>query len=353
MLSIIQHARDRQASVPHDRLYALRSLVKDSAGFTLNYAESAAEVYRDFAIHEIQRTGKLDILGFAREQNHGDYPSLPSWVADWTDFSVPEPFPKTHCISLFAGDARADHPKQVLSNAVDVEEDFRRRLDGPTPENFRYTRVYNANAGINHGVTFSADGTQLGVMGLVFDRISYNLDEIKSSTEPFYRQIVPKDFPLDEPYVTGGTYLEALSHTLCADVEVGFRASRRGKSIRWPRDGNIVKALSNNVIENVLRSGADFKSAKMDAEVSDIPFTLVRWLGARRLFVTDRGFIGLGPQNAMPGDMVYVLSGAQVPFVIRSDANCKRHVGEAYIHGIMDGEAATGQEGSFRELNLS
>lgn len=63
----------------------------------------------------------------------------------------------------------------------------------------------------------------------------------------------------------------------------------------------------------------------------------------RRFCVTAEGRIGLVPHNALAGDLVVVLHGAQVPFVIRPSAATGGRqyelVGECYVHGLMDGEA--------------
>lgn len=59
---------------------------------------------------------------------------------------------------------------------------------------------------------------------------------------------------------------------------------------------------------------------------------------ARSFFITQKGYFGLGPSQAIGGDVVCVLRGGNVPFVLR-----RRHeksyslIGEAYVHGIMDG----------------
>ena len=58
-------------------------------------------------------------------------------------------------------------------------------------------------------------------------------------------------------------------------------------------------------------------------------------------FITERGYIGLGPRYLQPGDAVCVLFGARVPHVLRPRTEGQRgylFVGEAYVHGIMDGE---------------
>ncbi|RYP57205.1 hypothetical protein DL769_009630 [Monosporascus sp. CRB-8-3] len=66
-----------------------------------------------------------------------------------------------------------------------------------------------------------------------------------------------------------------------------------------------------------------------------------RWyLYERRPFVTGDGRPGLALADTRPGDQICVLNGASVPFVIRPNSKGEfRLVGEAYIYGLMDGEA--------------
>jgi hypothetical protein len=69
--------------------------------------------------------------------------------------------------------------------------------------------------------------------------------------------------------------------------------------------------------------------------------------GNRRLFHTSKGYLGLGPALLQAGDIVSVLAGGIIPFVLRQDSRSslsKRRfqlVGEAYVHGIMRGEAVS------------
>lgn len=70
----------------------------------------------------------------------------------------------------------------------------------------------------------------------------------------------------------------------------------------------------------------------------------------RRLFRADpdrtsRGLkdplFGIGPSGTAPGDRVCILLGCSVPVILGSGRRegVSRIVGEAYVHGIMDGEA--------------
>ena len=60
----------------------------------------------------------------------------------------------------------------------------------------------------------------------------------------------------------------------------------------------------------------------------------------RALFVTKRGYIGLAPWNAAPGDSVVILKGGKTPFLLRLAPVIGRYtlVGEAFVYGIMAGE---------------
>jgi hypothetical protein len=60
----------------------------------------------------------------------------------------------------------------------------------------------------------------------------------------------------------------------------------------------------------------------------------------RCLFITKKGYYGLGPWIMKAGDECHILKGARVPFVLRKadDGLSLKVVGEAYLHGIMHGE---------------
>jgi len=60
----------------------------------------------------------------------------------------------------------------------------------------------------------------------------------------------------------------------------------------------------------------------------------------RRFGITMSGRMLLGPRDVVPGDVVCVLHGGDVPFVLRPrGGNRYSLVGECYVHGLMDGEA--------------
>jgi hypothetical protein len=83
----------------------------------------------------------------------------------------------------------------------------------------------------------------------------------------------------------------------------------------------------------------------------------------RRPCVTETRYIGCVPPLAMVGDIVYLVQGAQVPFVLRDvkgegadvgrfGAERYQLVGEAYVHGVMDGELFGRETGELRMEDL-
>ncbi|KAH8726434.1 hypothetical protein GQ44DRAFT_705619 [Phaeosphaeriaceae sp. PMI808] len=49
--------------------------------------------------------------------------------------------------------------------------------------------------------------------------------------------------------------------------------------------------------------------------------------------------MGLGYHDIRAGDLVVILRGGAIPFILRKDANGYHLIGNAYVHGIMQGEA--------------
>ncbi|KAK6442553.1 hypothetical protein LTR95_001214 [Oleoguttula sp. CCFEE 5521] len=56
-------------------------------------------------------------------------------------------------------------------------------------------------------------------------------------------------------------------------------------------------------------------------------------------FVTEAGHVGIGPDYVCPGDVVAVLFGGRVPFLLRKRAEHYRIVGPCYVFDMMDGKA--------------
>jgi hypothetical protein len=58
------------------------------------------------------------------------------------------------------------------------------------------------------------------------------------------------------------------------------------------------------------------------------------------------GYIGIGDVMLESGDLVCILFGGNVPFILREVKGKYQFIGECYVHGIMWGEAL--REGKVR-----
>lgn len=67
---------------------------------------------------------------------------------------------------------------------------------------------------------------------------------------------------------------------------------------------------------------------------------LLTFAHGRSFFITKKGFIRIGPRSTKSGDVLCGLFGSTVPFLLRTLAETEKYrlIGEAYVHGIMDGE---------------
>lgn len=81
------------------------------------------------------------------------------------------------------------------------------------------------------------------------------------------------------------------------------------------------------------------------------PRAVASTLKQNAFFVTSKGYLGIGPRDMQPGDVIAIFDGASTPFVLRQwntngstdlglDKDCTpryKIVGDCYLHGWMDG----------------
>jgi hypothetical protein len=96
-------------------------------------------------------------------------------------------------------------------------------------------------------------------------------------------------------------------------------------------------------------------SAQIQIEQRDFEGSHSQWCQGRQFFVTEKGFVGWCPVAARVGDVLGLFAGCRIPYVLRRGSGGKemrwKIVGDAYVHGIMDGEVEkyeVGGEGMIR-----
>lgn len=58
----------------------------------------------------------------------------------------------------------------------------------------------------------------------------------------------------------------------------------------------------------------------------------------RRVFITNKGLLGLGPSHQRRGDEVWILAGGSTPVLLRRHGSAMELLGESYVHRLMHGE---------------
>ncbi|KAI0397903.1 hypothetical protein F5Y17DRAFT_254452 [Xylariaceae sp. FL0594] len=118
---------------------------------------------------------------------------------------------------------------------------------------------------------------------------------------------------------------------------------------RMRRKMNLQNADSDESV--LMRVGGISMADVRSEEWNEYTANLLRNAG-RRVFATDNGFVGLGPESLGVGDVVVVAKGGSTPLALRCCDSVNsgvglrwRYVGEVYCDGVMDGEMLSAPEG--------
>jgi hypothetical protein len=178
-------------------------------------------------------------------------------------------------------------------------------------------------------------------------------------------------------YVTGNcTVYEAFWRTTLGDVmwespqshstksDMFFERFRRTvpeDELIWRKYVDWTKDLVSDMPREGLLDKRPWNQQEMELPVSNTYFGS-RCMN-RTFFITEKGYMGIGPLQTQPGDVIHLLCGSTVPFVLRKDVDHyppkspsvvsrvkvidsikllggKHHrlVGDCFVHGVMDGE---------------
>ncbi len=165
-----------------------------------------------------------------------------------------------------------------------------------------------------------------------------------------WRAMAGVDQDPNRAYVAGGTCMDAYWRTLC--LNIGVPSARRG--------GNEPASLDDRMVhdqwwfEELLAKrhvSHEILSMKTDSVMVDTH--IHHTTAGRRFFITKRGYFGLGHGIVAVGDQVCVLAGGKMPFILREHSTQMSErrgnalpaitrysfVRDAYVHGLMHGEA--------------
>lgn len=334
----LHRARSLKVTDPRDRVFAMLGHYSVSgsnpqgtrnvalANMKADYTITTAQAYFDVA--EKALTGDTSLIVLAAVQHmslpaSGDAPkstdsrvvdkdTLPSWVPDWRtyqSFILSEPINPHRAHGKTSSDLSVDTERLILSIhgvKIDVVEACSKPL---AAKEF-------------HLHSTSSVGQQLAI-------------------ESLWREICLKDrFNLDDTYVNGESAFFAYMQTLangCVQIatrearpyDESFKSECLAKEAKY-----LMNTLGPDAVEPSLRELAETTGAK------DEWSRAANGASKNRIFArTKKGYFVLGPKVMKEGDIVCVLFGGKMPFVLRPWGPYFLLVGECYVHGLMNGEA--------------
>jgi hypothetical protein len=154
-----------------------------------------------------------------------------------------------------------------------------------------------------------------------------------------------------------GTMSEDLE-TLLADFSAYIVALLLDDHTTWGRNYTMYQPDTDEEFHNLQRSISPSTMRHLRALASRgdrqrFLDSATMFCDCRRLFLTLNGFVGLGPDTMREGDLVCILAGGDLPFVLRplkkglgsetaelsTISDRYLFVGECYVEGLMKGEA--------------
>ncbi|MCJ1479437.1 hypothetical protein MMC13_008123 [Lambiella insularis] len=296
-----------QTTDPRDKVIALIGLTKDAKKYEssmTDYSKRIMDLYRDTTGQLISTKRSLLLLSSVEDSLDRSFHELPSWVPDysvWQRFSI---------------------------------------LGLPV----RHSK-YSAAANTVASVRWEQGSRFLAVDGLRQDQVeavSANSLDNSQIAQAFLFQCLELSAPLLQ---RGTISIDSIWRTLIGNTggdtypaPEKYRAHFRSYLSRLTaRKRAFSKMIAGNTDLSTLLAteSKDHRSTTSQLYQASVAYTAPH----RKFFTTTKGTIGLGPRSMQPGDLVCVLCGGIVPFILRKDGQRYTLIGEAYVHGIMDGQA--------------
>jgi hypothetical protein len=329
-----------QSTCPRDKIFALLGFAEHSPGIfqLVDYDKNLSDVLYDVAKYLYLNEGCLqEVLHFAGIGWDGAEPGCPSWVPNWTISRQPatlahSPFD----VSAYYRAATQLTPQISIQPEARVLKSKGQQLDyikvlssvmkDPAPD-----RLTLPLEGVED-LTFWFRDTQAL---LAENCTAQYLPTQQPITEAFWRTLIGDSIHSSRPAPSnfGEKFTKYLS--LMKNLH-DLKAKHGSDLLRVKREMSEPAFYKQyfGTLEELMAFMRDVWNASF----------LVGQSGFSRAFcITASGYIGLVPEYTATGDIICLIYGSEVPFVLRSMSGEHEGdyqlVGECYVHGIMDGEA--------------
>ncbi|KAM0146944.1 hypothetical protein ACHAQE_010483 [Botrytis cinerea] len=309
----------RKARYPRDRIYGLLGMASDTQSLDIQ------PIYTNIDSDEETQTKTLK--------------GLPSWVPDFTN-TLLEPSCETKKTALFSASGQSE------LSIVSALEDEDPRIIG-----LRGVRVDTV---MMIGSLFTVDNRQ-GIISRTTDEylaihanITRYFDEITHFCEQA-QTLIAKD-TASPPLQDEMKWFGANWRIPCADQTDSFtfrtRASHTSlmgyndlrRSIELYSD-NARSITDNHLSEEEFDANTEEHIRCVQTAAYASYKNAMSYQQNRRPFISEQGYVGLVPGHSLPGDIIVIIFGMVQPSVVRSVGEDRWElIGEAYVHGIMDGE---------------
>ncbi|KAJ3534133.1 hypothetical protein NM208_g1039 [Fusarium decemcellulare] len=358
-MQLMVATRGYESTDKRDRIFALIGLVEDTQrGIVADYNKSDKEVYTELASHLISRTNKLDVLSYAGLHDASTV-ECPFWAPIWTDSEIGSFIDFEFCATRNRDVIRETKSTfEVLAlKGFNIDS---LKLVGKTPLGSSFSQIMDSF------------GMMMGENELVQNMYGCNLISPLILTLAAGRSVDDDSFPcigsgdshLDQfaGYAANCIFLELIKDSpdsACLrktiDIIRQTTESRADKAPQapffqdasteaWFRERLSSLDLGNGNFDFVTRSLETLRTVSGAAFESKRKFQWlyeVRSAAERKFFITQTGYMGIGPPCMEPKDIICALFGGSTPYVIRPASTEGEYlfVGECYVHGLMDGEA--------------
>lgn len=337
LLWLLNTTKDHDATDPRDNIYGLLGMSTDFAKGELvpDYGRSVNEVYIDLVDAHLSRYQSLHILNFCEPQR-ARRAGLPSWAPDWT----------------------RDDRNQGQSSEPPLQYEFKpygASEQGPENGDTSMVAAYHASGDasfkaypfqIDKGAgVLSLWGWSLGrvqTMSSIIlpDGANIEAADVVTTARDLITWLRSSGMP-DLYAATNESMDTVLKRTLMADFQLRRGGGQRGVGLIFPED------MAMN--EEGAKDGLD--ATYMQRRT----ITAGETSSGRRLALTSNNLVGLVSGAVQVGDELTILAGGDLAYVLRHNGKSSSDpgrikeedrylfLGAAYVHGMVDGEAALSQ----------
>lgn len=319
VVDFLSAAKGLSCSKAHDHVYAfighrlLRN--EDASGPVIkpDYGKNAIEVYQEFTTVILPKAG-VKLLSAVEHTESTIEEGTPSWIVRWD--------------------------MDVVWNSMGYYYPFYYRASGP--ETTVYPTIVEGGSFLTHSLFVDVVKTTFPFSANWEDwpqgmlEALTKTDSIRKTLNILTGSVIDAEGITEHPisiHRYSGQYDIAVALTLGA----GLRNYERAEDDLQAYMANyhaFVRVL-NSIHGEYRVPVTDEETAKADLFYFDVNLSCK----GRSFFVTEKGYFGLGPHILRRGDVCHILKGARVPFMLRkADEGAYKLVGEAYVHGIMNGE---------------